>query len=322
MRKMGLAAVLTTAAILLSSCGSSKVALQVGDTKVTTADLSVFLASTAESGQFEASKKQFVEEFETMLKCEALAPALGVELTEEDNNQVSKMKASYAQQAGGLKTYKKYLSKIGSSMDFLENILTASMYQSAVYEKIQADLTEPTDDEIKAYFTDNYYRAKHILISTQGDLSEEDAKAKADELLEQAKGGADFDALIAENSEDPGSSSNPDGYIFTDGDMVTEFEECVKSLSDGEFGICKSTYGYHVIQRLPFSQNEAKFSEWLEANKATVSAAIKQNKTDEKIESLLAENNITVTVNEDVLEAYTEDTLPEPAPTAETSAQY
>lgn len=315
MKKMGLAAVLTTAAILLSSCGSAKVALQVGDKKVTTADLSIFLASSAGSGQFDTAKEQFVEEVESMLKYEALAPVLGVELTDEDKQQVSQMKASYAQQAGGLSAYKKYLSSIGTSMDFLDDILTASMYQSGVYEKLQEDVTEPTDDEIKAYFTDNYYRAKHILISTSGDLSEEDAKAKADDLLAQAESGADFDALVTDNSEDPGSASNPDGYIFTDGDMVSEFEDCVKGLSEGGFGICKSTYGYHVIKRLPFSQNEAKFNEWLEDNKTSVASAIKQKKIDEKLDTLLAENNITVTVNEDVLEAYTEDKLPEPAPT-------
>lgn len=317
MKKIGLAAVITTAALLLSSCGSAEVALQVGDKTVTTADLSIFLSSAAGSGQFEESKDQFVEQVEDMLKYEALAPALGVELSDEDMQQVVQMKASYAQQAGGLKAYKEYLESIGTSIDALENILTASVYQSEVYSKLSEDIEEPTDDEIKTYFKDNYYRAKHILISTEGDISEDEAQTKANDLLAQAENGADFDTLIAENSDDPGSESNPDGYIFTDGDMVPEFEECVKSLGEGEFNVCKSTYGYHVIQRLPFSENEEKFNEWLEDNKTSVSSAIKQKKIEEKVDSLLAENNITVTVNEDVLAAYTEDKLPDPAPTAE-----
>lgn len=320
MKKMGLAAVLTTAALLLSSCGSAKVALQVGDKKVTTADLSIFLADSAESGQFEQSKEQFVDQIETMLKYEAVAPVLGVELTDEDKQQVAQMKASYAQQAGGLSAYKKYLSSIGSSMDALDSLLTASMYQKGVYEKLQEEMTEPADDELKAYFKDNYYRAKHILISTDGQLSEDEAKEKALDLLSQAENGADFDALIAENSEDPGSESNPEGYIFTEGDMVSEFEDCVKNLEVGKFEMCQSSYGFHVIQRLPFSEEEAKFGEWFEDNKSAVTSAIEEKQIEEKLDSLLAENNITVTINEDVLEAYTEDKLPDPAPTANTSS--
>lgn len=317
MKKVSFVAVLATAALLLSSCGSAEVALQVGDKKVTTADLSVFLASSAGSGQFDASKEQFVDELETILKYEAIAPVLGVELTDEDRQQVIQMKASYAQQAGGLSAYKEYLTSIGSSIEFLEDTLTATLYQSGVQEKLTEDIADPTDEELKAYFAENYYRAKHILISTEGDISDEEAQTKANDLLAQAENGADFDTLIAENSEDPGSSSNPDGYIFTDGDMVTEFEDCVKELGEGEFNVCKSSYGYHVIQRLPFSQNEAKFNEWFEQNKTAVSSALEQKKIDEKLDSLLAENNITITVNEDVLADYTEDKLPDPAPTAE-----
>ena len=43
-------------------------------------------------------------------------------------------------------------------------------------------------------------------------------------------------------------------YVFLPGEMVTEFEEGVKALAD--YGVSqpvKSSYGYHVILRLPLS---------------------------------------------------------------------
>lgn len=61
-----------------------------------------------------------------------------------------------------------------------------------------------------------------------------------------------FDTVMAEKSEDPGSQSQPDGYIFGSGEMVTEFYDGAKALAEGEISEpVKSSYGYHIILRLP-----------------------------------------------------------------------
>ena len=88
----------------------------------------------------------------------------------------------------------------------------------------------------------NFLAAKHILVSDE---------AVAKQLLKDIKAGADFDALMAEYSEDPGSQTQPDGYVFTTGEMVKEFEDATKALKVGEIsGIVESTYGYHIIKRV------------------------------------------------------------------------
>ena len=61
-------------------------------------------------------------------------------------------------------------------------------------------------------------------MTTGADLDEDklaEAEKKANEILERAKNGEDFDALIKEYNEDPGMESNQDGYFFTDGEMVS-----------------------------------------------------------------------------------------------------
>lgn len=353
MKKTHLLAVMTAGILMLSGCGStnSEVAIEVGDTKVTTGDISILASQYTSYGyDFESAKTMLAEQIEDSLKYGAVGEAMGIELTEDDKTSVIQMKASYASQGGGLKAYKKYLNKAGSSIEFLEKLFTASAYQQHVMEQIQSELAEPTDDELKTFYADNYYRAKHILVSkpsetddlvsaddTATEAAATDAAATeaaetaepekkgeelANELLERAKNGEDFDAMITQYTEDPGSESNPDGYIFTDGEMVQEFEDCVKSLQPGEFGICESDYGYHVIQRLPFGPEEAQFETWFTDSKDMISSAYESKQIEDKLNELCEQNNITITVHEDVINGFTEDMVvtPEPMDTDSTTA--
>ena len=91
----------------------------------------------------------------------------------------------------------------------------------------------------------------------------EKAKERAQEILDQLIGGADFDTLMNQYSEDTGLSTNPDGYVFTDGAMVSEFEDAVKGLKAGEFTkeLVESSYGYHIIERLELTREDSDFTE-------------------------------------------------------------
>ncbi|MCL2199575.1 MAG: peptidylprolyl isomerase [Defluviitaleaceae bacterium] len=89
--------------------------------------------------------------------------------------------------------------------------------------------------------------AKHILI--MGDY--ENAEALATELAERAKAGEDFAALVAEYGQDPGMQQSPEGYTFTRGMMVSEFETATAALEIGGIsGVVASQFGYHIILRV------------------------------------------------------------------------
>lgn len=123
--------------------------------------------------------------------------------------------------------------------------------------------TASGDEELKKIYTDSYVCAKHVLIGkmnleTGEELSEADkkkAKQTAESVLKKAKGGANFDKLVTEYGEDPGMEYNEGGYVFTYGEMVPEFEEAAFALKENEIsGIVETTYGYHIIKKLPLPE--------------------------------------------------------------------
>ena len=112
-----------------------------------------------------------------------------------------------------------------------------------------ADVERAYNDNIEQYSTPEQVRASHILLKTEG---KDDAavKAKAEDILKQAKGGADFGELAKKYSEDEGSAKNGgDLDYFTRGKMVPEFDEVAFTLQPGQVSdLVKSQFGYHIIK--------------------------------------------------------------------------
>ena len=160
--------------------------------------------------------------------------------------------------------------------------------------------------EIKEFIKNNYWRAKHVLIQVGADVATGDLeKSEAEKILERAKNGEDFDKLVEEFSQDPGSKTNPDGYVFTEKEMVPEFEEGTKSIQPGEFTLVKTSYGYHVIQRLPLDESDEKFAELFENTKTSAASKYTEKKFDELLNAYAEENGVTVEVNEEVVSKMT-----------------
>ncbi len=95
---------------------------------------------------------------------------------------------------------------------------------------------------------------EHILKLTQGLTDTEAAakKAQIDSIANVLANGADFAAVAAVESEDPGSKRNG-GKLqwFGTGMMVPEFETASFDLKKGEISApVKTAYGYHLIHKL------------------------------------------------------------------------
>ena len=127
--------------------------------------------------------------------------------------------------------------------------------QAQVGQSIQV-----SDAQVESYYNshkDQYrtperVQARHILIKTTGKTPAEitQLKAKAEDLLKQIKGGADFAKLAQTNSEDPGSAAKGGdlGWIVR-GQMVKNFEDTVFSLKPKEISdVITTEYGFHIIQ--------------------------------------------------------------------------
>lgn len=112
-----------------------------------------------------------------------------------------------------------------------------------------------TDDELKTFVAEKYAHVKHILLLLDTADTGTTNKDKATDLLKQVNEGGDFDALMVANSADY-SEEYPDGYTFTTGEMVAEFETAAFALKENEVSdIVTTTYGYHIIKRLPIAEN-------------------------------------------------------------------
>src|SRR5205823_5045890 len=111
-----------------------------------------------------------------------------------------------------------------------------------------ADVEKAYNNNIEQYTTPEQVRASHILLKTEG---KDDAavKAKAEEILKQAKAGADFAELAKKNSEDEASAKNGgDLDYFGRGRMVPEFDQAVFAMQPGQISdLVKTQYGYHII---------------------------------------------------------------------------
>jgi peptidyl-prolyl cis-trans isomerase D len=112
-----------------------------------------------------------------------------------------------------------------------------------------ADIERAYNSSIEQYSTPEQVRASHILLKTEGK-DDATVKAKAEEVLKLAKGGADFAALAKAYSEDEQSAKNGgDLDYFGKGRMVPEFDQVAFTMEPGQIsGVVKTQYGYHVIK--------------------------------------------------------------------------
>ncbi len=96
-------------------------------------------------------------------------------------------------------------------------------------------------------------RASHILISPENksDTAKAQAKAKAESILNQIKGGASFETMAQINGTDGTAQKGGDlGYFKNNGSMVKPFEEAVFSFSGKGLlpNLLETDFGYHIIK--------------------------------------------------------------------------
>jgi peptidyl-prolyl cis-trans isomerase D len=110
------------------------------------------------------------------------------------------------------------------------------------YQQHQKDYQVP--DEVKV---------RHILIKVAPNAdakTDAAARQKAEDLLKQIKGGADFAQLAKANSDDPGSKEQGGELgMIQRGVTVPAFETAAFGLQPGQYSdVIKTQFGYHILQ--------------------------------------------------------------------------
>jgi peptidyl-prolyl cis-trans isomerase C len=142
------------------------------------------------------------------------------------------------------------------------NLMRENLVATAELKKIESGITV-TDADVQKAYADNatqyeQVKARHILIAPKGspaaqpgkDLTDEQAKAKAEDLRKQIVAGANFDELAKKESDDSGSGARGgDLGSFSRGQMVPEFEQAAFAAKVGEVTpVVKTQFGYHIIK--------------------------------------------------------------------------
>jgi peptidyl-prolyl cis-trans isomerase C len=143
---------------------------------------------------------------------------------------------------------------------FQSDQVLANMTLQALQSEIKID-----DADLQKYYDAHkadyeQVHARHILIRFQGspvpvksgskDLTDSEALAKAMDLEEQLKAGADFNKLAGAESDDTGAAANGgDLGTFGRGKMVGPFEQAAFKMQAGQVSDpVKSQFGYHIIK--------------------------------------------------------------------------
>ncbi|MCF0120652.1 MAG: peptidylprolyl isomerase [Oscillospiraceae bacterium] len=201
------------------------------------------------------------------------AEQLGVALDDADLAAIEANIVAMEENAGGAEEFARGLAEMKLTRDFYTEISKTSSLADKCYFAVYGEYGSKLSDEEVAEYTanDGYLMAKHILIkfptAAEGeeDFDEEAAKDEAYARILEIKDQIDacdsdelesvFTELMNANSEDTGGLyMYPNGYLFQDGEMVSEFENGTKALEIGEVSdVIETSYGYHLILRLPIN---------------------------------------------------------------------
>ena len=203
------------------------------------------------------------------------AESRGVEASQETLEAIQAQRESdmlaTVGQDGTEEDFANYLQSLYRSEEAYQRATLANYLNLQHYTDTYGAKGEKVSDaQALGYLEENgYLYANHILLTTMdlqtGEALDEAAvaekEAQAQALAEELQAIQDpeelvkrFQELKEEYDEDTGKVAYPDGYVFLPGEMVPEFEEGVKALAD--YGVSqpvKSSYGYHVILRLPLT---------------------------------------------------------------------
>jgi peptidyl-prolyl cis-trans isomerase C len=217
----------------------------------------------------------FIEQYKKQLRGQVLEGMIVEQLLDgkvKENNiivteeeVVGHLEKAAAQQNLLLSDIKEMMEARGQSFDEAKQRIKKGLAYQKLMDTQWAGKINVTEDDAKKYYSENktkfetpeQVRASHILITPDTNDPNADpnqakatAKAKAEDLLKQIKGGTDFAELAKTNSGDTYSAvQGGDLGFFGKGQMVPAFERAAFALKAGQVSdVVETQFGYHIIK--------------------------------------------------------------------------
>ncbi|MGA9773432.1 MAG: peptidylprolyl isomerase [Blastocatellia bacterium] len=206
------------------------------------------------------------------------------------------------------------LTKLGILLD------SSQILQNAYLSDLgkNAD-TLMSDQEIEQYYNEHKsdfeeIRVRHVLISTEPpppavetpagkdagkdkpkpkQLTKEEARQKAQAILDRARKGEDFAKLARENSDDPASKDKGGEYdFFSRGRMVPEFETPAFALQPGQISdVVETPFGFHIIK---LEERRAGASPTDPKVRQQITEKMKEQKLKDRIDEIARDSKVVV----------------------------
>lgn len=125
-------------------------------------------------------------------------------------------------------------------------------------------------------------RARHILITPNALVSDDEARLRLEALRGRIEGGADFGLLAKATSDDKASAVDGGklGWI-NPGEMIPEFEQVMDSLEIGQMSEpFRSQFGWHIVEVLGRRQHDST----VEFQRSRAAEVIQKRKVEEETE--------------------------------------
>lgn len=228
----------------------------------------------------EALGESYRETFIIHVLIEDKARSLGVEASSsetearvQDNvDQVLRERFSGAQ-----KMMEDALKERGMTLEGWKKRLRVDSRYDVLLDKLLTKERKLSDEDLKRAFEERYgvdgvqFKIRHILknvpVATSQDYTlqqyeqekskiEDEARARAEEALKKIQGGASFETVMSEYSDDPRKISG--GVMAAwKGRFGPELDEAASKLAkNGMSGVIKSTDGYRIVQCTEITNNE------------------------------------------------------------------
>jgi peptidyl-prolyl cis-trans isomerase C len=186
------------------------------------------------------------------------------------DQKIKELRAQVPDQA----TFNKAMAERNMTVAKLRSDIRNDIAISRLMEAEMARVPPPTEAELKEYYDKNPnefsgVRAAHILIRPEGfdEESKKKARGRAEDLMKQARGGADFAALAKQNSADGSAQQGGDLGFFTREQMVPPFANAAFAMQPNQISdVVETQFGFHVIKVL--ERKDVSFQEATEKLRA------------------------------------------------------
>ncbi|NLZ36798.1 MAG: hypothetical protein GX897_04895 [Clostridiales bacterium] len=271
---------------LLSGCGAGKPAMKYGKAEISDRIYRYMLMNSMEyyleslsgaentpefwdqSAADGMTLRQFLEadvekSVKTLLVAVSLFEDSGMKLSPEAEANVDSDIQDIADSYGSKPEMNADLGRYGINADILREIFIMQEKEQALYNFYYGDngIMLPTDEELDAYYKENYicikYISLHLYKSAEGvdglfamtDEEKQEVYSLAEQLLAEAKSGADFDALMAEYNQDD-LSAYPGGVYLASTDRGYDIVDRAFLIDIGGTELVEQEKALYIVRRL------------------------------------------------------------------------